>query len=614
MILLEENKKAILLGNEAIARGAIEAGVDFVTTYPGTPASEISDAISLIAREMKKIGKEPPFYFEYSVNEKVALEMAAAAAISGLRALTSMKHVGMNVASDALMTYAYVGCKGGHVIVTGDDPSCHSSQNEQDNRCYAKFANLPMLEPSSPAEAKEMTMEAFKISEELHLPVILRETTRVAHTRGVVELGRIDWSKRHGEFRHGDYVTVPEVARKLHPVLLEKMEKAKEMAEKSEFNRIEGSGSYGIITSGVSYTYVKEALHDLNANAKILKLGFTNPLPSNMILNFMKSVDKILIIEELEPYLEEQIKKIAYENELDVKIYGKGFEGLSRIYEYTPFIVYSAIAKFMGIEYKIDKIKVNTAPRPPVLCPGCPHRATYYAVKSVAPPDTIYPTDIGCYTLGLLPPYKTADFLLCMGSSVGSGGGFSIATGKKVISFIGDSTFFHAGLPALINALYHNHNFTIAILDNSTTAMTGHQPHPGSSINGMGNPATPIDIAKLVKGMGVKHVEVVNPYNLKATKEAFKRALEYEGLSVVIAKAPCILLDLKRRRKRITFEVVQEKCTRCQECINNFACPAFYRDGEQIKINDALCTGCGFCVQVCPEGAIKIKKEVKNEN
>ena len=611
MILLEENKKAILLGNEAITRGAIEAGVDFATTYPGTPASEIADTFSLIAREIKKMGKEPPFYFEYSVNEKVALEMAAAAAISGLRAITSMKHVGMNVASDALMTYAYVGCKGGHVIVTGDDPSCHSSQNEQDNRCYSKFANLPMLEPSSPKEAKEMTMEAFEISEKLQLPVILRETTRVAHTRGVVELGKIDWNKRHGEFKGGDYVTVPEVARKLHPILLKKMEKAKEMAEKSRFNFLEGDGNAGIITSGVSYMYVKEAIDDLKGEVKILKLGFTNPLPEKMISEFLKSVEKVLIVEELEPYLEEAIKKIAYENGINIPIYGKGYGKLRRVYEYSPSIVYPTIAEFLGVNYNLEEIKVNATPRPPILCPGCPHRATYYAVKKVAPPDAIYPTDIGCYTLGLLPPYKTADFLLCMGSSVGSGGGFSRATGKKVISFIGDSTFFHAGLPALINALHHNHNFTIAILDNRTTAMTGHQPHPGNAINGMGNEATPIDIASLVKGMGVKHVEVVNPYNMKATMEAFKRALEYEGLSVVVAKAPCILLDLKRRKKRITFEVVQEKCTGCDECIKNFACPAFYREGDKIKINDALCTGCGYCVQVCPEGAIRRKKEVE---
>jgi len=609
MKLLEENKKAILLGNEAIARGAIEAGLDFATTYPGTPASEIGDTLSRIAIEMKKMKKEPPFYFEYSVNEKVALEMAAAAAVSGLRALTSMKHVGMNVASDALMTYAYVGCKGGHVIVTGDDPSCHSSQNEQDNRCYAKFANLPMLEPSNPAEAKEMVMKAFEISEKLALPVILRETTRVAHTRGVVQLGKIDWKKRRGEFKRGDYVTVPAVARKLHLVLIKKMEMAKEISEKSKFNFTEGTGKYGIITSGVSYTYVREAMDDLNLNAKILKLGFTNPLPEELIEKFMRNVEKILIVEELEPYIEENVKRIAYERGIDIEIYGKGYGKFSRIYEYSPSIVYPTIAKFFGIEYEMEEKKIDVIPRSPILCPGCPHRATYYAVKNVAPPDAIYPTDIGCYTLGLLPPYETADFLLCMGSSVGSGGGFSLANGKKVISFIGDSTFFHAGLPALINALHYNHNFTIVILDNRTTAMTGHQPHPGNNIDGMGGEAKAIDIGKLVKGMGVEHVEIVNPYNLKATMQAFKRALDYEGLSVIIAKAPCILLDLKRRKKRITFEVVDEKCTQCQECINNFACPAFYRDGEKIKINDTLCTGCGFCVQVCPEGAIRRRRD-----
>ena len=609
MILLEENKKAILLGNEAIARGALEAGVDFATTYPGTPASEISDTISKIATYLKNKGKEPPFYFEYSVNEKVAIEMAAAAAISGLRAITSMKHVGMNVASDAFMTYAYVGCKGGHVIVTGDDPSCHSSQNEQDNRRYAKFASLPMLEPSNPQEAKDMTMEAFEISEYLKLPVILRTTTRISHMRGVVKLGKINWEKKKGDFERGDFVTVPEIARKLHPILLKKMEEAKNLTEKSKLNFIEDfGGNYGIITSGVAYNYVREAIDDLNIKAKILKIGFSNPLPEKKIINFLNSVEKVIVVEELEPFLEEQIKIIAYENEIKTKIYGKEF-GFRKIYEYNPGIVYETLAKFFGIDYKKKEIKINAIPRPPILCPGCPHRATYYAVKQVAPSDTIYPTDIGCYTLGLLPPYKTADFLLCMGSSVGSGAGFAMATGKKVISFIGDSTFFHAGLPALMNALHHNHNFTIAILDNSTTAMTGHQPHPGNSINGMGNEANAIDIASLVKGMGVKHVEVVNPYNLKATKEAFKRALEYNGLSVVIAKAPCILLDLKRRRKRITFEINQEKCTRCDECINNFACPAFYREEDKIKINDALCTGCGFCVQVCPEGAIRRKRD-----
>ena len=610
MILLEKNRKAVLLGNEAIARGALEAGMDFGTTYPGTPSSEIADSLSAMARHMNKNGITPPFYFEYSVNEKVAIEMAAAAAISGLRALTCMKHVGVNVASDAIMTYAYVGCNGGHVIVSADDPSAHSSQNEQDNRRFAKFANLPLLEPSNPAEAKEMTIEAFKISEELKLPVMLRTTTRISHMRGVVELKDYSMEKKDGNFKPGDYVTVPEVARKLHPVLLEKMERAREMAENSKFNFVEDfGGDYGIITSGASYNYVREAIDDLGIKAKVLKIGFSNPMPEKMIIDFLNDVEKLIVVEELEPYMEEEIRIIAQKNGINTPIYGKGFGKFTRLYEYSPHIVYPTLAQFFGMEYDIEEEEINATPRPPVLCPGCPHRATYYAVKKVVGDDAIYPTDIGCYTLGLLPPYKTADFLLCMGSSVGSGGGFALTNkGKKVISFIGDSTFFHAGIPALVNAVHHNHNFVIAILDNSTTAMTGHQPHPGNKIDGMGNEAVKIDIEGVVRGIGVKHVEVVNPYNMKKTIEAFKRAVEFDGLSVVILKAPCILLDLKRRKTKIVFEVDQDKCTGCDDCINEFACPAFYRDGDKIKINESLCTGCGYCVQVCPEKAIRRKK------
>ncbi|MCD6512126.1 MAG: indolepyruvate ferredoxin oxidoreductase subunit alpha [Thermoplasmata archaeon] len=610
MILLEKNRKAVLLGNEAIARGALEAGMDFGTTYPGTPSSEIADSISAMARYMKNNGIEPPFYFEYSTNEKVAIEMAAAAAISGLRTLTCMKHVGVNVASDAIMTYAYVGCNGGHVIVTADDPSAHSSQNEQDNRRFAKFANLPLLEPSNPAEAKEMTIEAFNISEELKLPVLLRTTTRVSHMRGVVELNEYPMEKRKGDFKPGDYVTVPEVARKLHPVLLEKMERAMEMAEKSKFNFIEDfGGSYGIITSGASYNYVREAIDDLGIKAKILKLGFSYPVPEKLIMDFLNNVEKVIVVEELEPFMEEEIRVMAQKNGITTPIYGKGFGRFTPLYEYSPQVVYPTLAQFFEIEYELKEDAVEATPRPPVLCPGCPHRATYYAVKKVAGDDAIYPTDIGCYTLGLLPPYKTADFLLCMGSSVGSGGGFALTNEKKkIISFIGDSTFFHAGLPALVNAVHHNHNFVIAILDNSTTAMTGHQPHPGNSIDGMGNEAVKIDIERVVRGIGVKHVEVVNPYNMKKTIEAFRRAIEFDGLAVVILKAPCILLDLRRRKRKIVFEVDQDKCTGCDVCINEFACPAFYREGDKIKINESLCTGCGYCVQVCPEKAIRRKK------
>jgi len=606
MELLGKGKK-VLLGNEAIARGALEADVDVVTTYPGTPSSEIADSISMVARYLKSVGKEVPFYFQYSTNEKVAIEFASASAYVGLRALTCMKHVGMNVASDAFMTYAYVGCRGGHVIVTADDPSCHSSQNEQDNRLYAKFASLPMLEPSNPQEAKDMTIKAFELSEELKLPVILRITTRVAHARGVVELKELNMKKKEGKFEKGGLaVTVPEVARKLHPVLLEKMEKARKISNESEFNFIEGNGAYGIITSGVSYNYVKEAVDDLGIECKIFKIGMSYPLPDEKIADFLKECKKVIVIEELEPFLEEGIKVIAKEKEIDVEIFGKGYGSLKRYYEYNPDIVYSTLAEFFGKEWKKENIEVNVAPRPPVLCPGCPHRATYYAVKQVAPKDTIYPTDIGCYTLGLLPPYETADFLLCMGSSIGTGCGFSHATKQKVISFIGDSTFYHAGLPALINAVHHNHNFVVVILDNSTTAMTGHQPHPGTELDGMGNEALPIDMEKVVRGIGVKHVEVIDPRNLKEAKEAIKRALEYDGLSVVISKAPCILLERKLKKERKLYQVNQEKCKKCKICITKFACPAFYMDENEVKINPALCTGCGVCPQVCPFDAIEV--------
>ena len=326
MDVLSTEKRALLLGNEAVVRGAIEAGIDIATTYPGTPSSEIADTFSGIARYYKSKRQEPGFYFQYSTNEKVALEVAAAAAVSGLRALTCMKHVGLNVASDAFMTYMYVGCRGGHIIVTADDPSCHSSQNEQDNRYYAKFGNAPLLEPSNPQETKEMVIEAFEISEKLSLPVLFRMTTRTSHIRGPVELGKINLVKKRGKFEKNPLmVTVPDVARKLHPVLLEKMERAEKISENSKFNFIEElGGKTGIITSGAPYNYVREVADELGIKCRILKLGMTNPLPRKMCVDFLKSCDRVLVVEELEPFLEEQLKAIAHEEELDIKIYGKG--------------------------------------------------------------------------------------------------------------------------------------------------------------------------------------------------------------------------------------------------------------------------------------------------
>jgi len=605
-----EKEKALLLGNEAVVRGSLEADIDVATTYPGTPSSEIADTFSAVARHYTSQDKDPGFYFQYATNEKVALEFAAAAAVSGLRSLTCMKHVGLNVASDAFMTYMYVGCRAGHVIVSADDPSCHSSQNEQDNRYYAKFGNAPMLEPSTAQEARDMVMAGFEISEELKLPLLLRMTTRSSHVRGPVSLGEMHLTSRVGHFdKDPMMVTVPAVARQQHPVLLEKMERAAEMSEQSPFNRVEDyGGDIGIVTSGVSYNYVREVIAELGLDCRLLKLGMTNPLPRQMCLDFMDSCTEILVVEELEPYLEEQLRAMAQETDLDVVIHGKGYGGLRRIYEYDVDIVERALRQLFDMPEKpsIEPAATELPPRPPVMCPGCPHRATYYAVKQVAPPDTIYPTDIGCYTLGKAPPLEVADFLLCMGSNVGTACGFGQTTDQPVISFMGDSTFFHSGLPGIVNAVHHDIDCVITVLDNRTTAMTGHQPHPGTEHDGMGYPAVQLKVEDVVKGLGVQHVEVVNPNNVAKTKEAFQRALDYEGAAVVVAKAPCRLII----KTSGSFEVDQDKCTQCETCIEAFGCPAFYYDdSDAVQINETLCSACGVCTQICPAGAIRRRKQ-----
>ena len=616
--LTQENpgKQILLLGNEAITRGALEAGVDVATTYPGTPSSEIADTFSAIAKEATQQNKDPGFYFQYSVNEKVALEVAAAASFCGLRALTCMKHVGLNVAADTFMTYMYVGCRGGHLIVSADDPYCHSSQNEQDNRYFALFGGAPMLEPTTPQEAKEMTRLGFDISEQLSLPLLLRTTTRLNHARGPITLQQLQPPRKKGSFKKDPLlVTVPATARAKHPMLLKHLEEAEKLSEKSPFNEIITIGKpqdVGIVTSGVSFTYVKEMAEELHLNVKILKLGMTHPIPRAMCEKFITSCSSLLMVEELEPFLENQFKQLAFDIGADVKIYGKSSGHFSRLYEYTPDIVAEAFSKIFKMKNPFPAPVQSTlkAPRrPPSLCAGCPHRATYYAVKKAASKDTIYPTDIGCYTLGKEPPIEVADVLLCMGSNAGMACGFSIATDQKIVSFMGDSTFFHAGIPPVINAVHHHHDVVITILDNRTTAMTGHQPHPGTPIDGMGRPAKLIKVEDVVKGCGIEHIEIVNPNNIKETTAGFKRALDFKGPAVVVSKSPCILLEVQRKRKAKediqVYQINQETCKRCKTCIGKFGCTAFYfaEDGS-VHIDPAQCNGCGNCVQVCPFGAI----------
>ncbi len=604
-------ERRLLLGNEAIVRGALEAGVALVTTYPGTPASEIGD-------RSYEISRQSDLAFEYSVNEKVALEVAAGAAACGWRVLTAMKHVGLNVAADTLMTLAYVGVKGGMVIVSADDPSLFSSQNEQDNRYYAKLAALPMLEPDSPREAKEMARAAFDLSEELGVPVLLRTTTRVNHTRGAVALGQLVPRPGLGRFEKNPFhkVMVPAVARVAHARLLETLSRARDLSETSPFNRVRGRGPWGLIASGVSRTYVVDAIQELGLadQVKLLELGFTHPLPEKLIGDFLQDLEKVLIVEELEPFLEEAVKAIAQDRGLTVPIRGKGPGFFSRLYEYHPGLVRQMIARAFG---EPSRPPVLTVPeqvlgqalpdRPPNLCPGCPHRAMYYSVK-IALRDLgaegVFPTDIGCYTLGLLPPLSMADFLICMGSSINTAAGISRATGQKVVAFIGDSTFFHSGLPGLANAVHNGHDFLLVILDNGTTAMTGSQPHPGVTLTPPGYSGKPIDIAGLVRALGVENLWTVNPFHYKEALAATKEALEASGVRVLISQAPCYLYEsrITGKKRQARFQVTGE-CGECRDCLDYFGCPAMYlkpgAKGSQMLIDADVCTGCAFCVQWC---------------
>ncbi|MFH1581522.1 MAG: indolepyruvate ferredoxin oxidoreductase subunit alpha [Pseudomonadota bacterium] len=604
----QPGQKMLLLGNEAIARGAIEAGVAVATTYPGTPSSEIS-------LNLFQISRESDLYFEYSVNEKVALEVAAAAANSGIRSMCVMKHVGMNVAADALMTLAYIGVKAGLVIVTADDPFMFSSQNEQDNRYYAVISGLPLLEPSSVEEAGEMVAFAFDLSEKLQEPVIFRTTTRLNHATEVVALGKIKKRKIKGDFKKDpfNYVTVPAVSRNLHVKLLENFKHAAKISETSAYNFITGKGNLGIICNGVSYNYVYDAVTDLDMGdrVKILRIGFSHPMPANLIKDFLKECKKALIVEEGEPYMEESVKALAQEEGLILPINGKRKDLFSRLYEFNPGLVRQCLARYFNVPYTLpETVDLSDIPeipqRPPNLCAGCSHRATYYAVKKAAEGlETIYPTDIGCYTLGLLPPLSMADFLICMGSSVGTSCGFSKATDKKVIAFIGDSTFFHSGIPGLINAVFNNHNFTLIILDNGTTAMTGHQPHPGVdmkklNLEGFGH----VSIENVVRGIGVSHVTVIRPYNIKKSVEAVKKALNYKGVSVVISKQMCTLYANSLKMLKALPFYVSDKCKNHRTCVNELACPAFYIQNERVKIDPDMCVGCSICAQICPENAI----------
>ncbi len=550
-ILEKENRKVFLLGNEAVVRGALEAGVQYVSTYPGTPASEIGNNLYQIQNSDKKIKN---LHFEFSVNEKVAIEGAAGAAFSGLRSLVAMKNFGLNVASDFLLPLVYTGIKAGMVILIADDPSCWSSaQSEENTRAFAYLSHIPILEPSTPQECKDFVKLGFELSEKFDIPIMVRETTRVSHQSAPVKLDKINISRTvlgNAKFikNHKKFVTMPPRVLEMHQELLEKIEKIRNYSEKSPLNKIEeGSTSIdlGIITSGISYLYVKEAIKELNLSLPVLKLGFFHPLPKKKIKKFIKGLKKVLIVEELDPYLEREITVLAKQANCQLEIVGK--ELISEVGELKPEIVIQAVAKISKINYKLLTInyKLPGEKRHPQLCSGCPYWLIFSGIKRATKgKDVIFGGGIGCYMLAGLPPHNIQDYLYCMGASAGIAHGIAKASGptfakastgkQKVISLMGDSTFFHSGIPPIINAVFNKSNPLIIIMNNSTTAMTGHQPHPAAA-----KVEDKIDIESLVRSCGVKNLKVIDPVKQNELVKTIQEFLNKKEVSVIIARHPC---------------------------------------------------------------------------
>jgi indolepyruvate ferredoxin oxidoreductase alpha subunit len=613
-------EKLLLLGNEAIVRGALESGIGFASTYPGTPASEIGDTFSLIA---KKAG----IYFEYCTNEKVATEVSAAAAYAGVNSLVSYKHFGFNVATDSIFPLAYHGVRGGMIIAFSDDPQCWSSgQSEQDSRYYARIAHMPMLEPSNSQECKDFTKLAFQLSQKLQIPFIIRLTTRVSHTRNIVKIGKIMKGKTKGDFldkykKETKWRNLPPKILEVHQELNDKLDKLA-ITNGKMFSKVLGNkkSNFGIITSGVASEYAQEALHSLGINATVLKLGMTWPLPEKEIRDFLRPLKEVLVVEELESVLEKEVTRLAKDTNPKLRIHGKDL--LPSIGELNTEILLIALAslrkrKLPALMKHRKKLKnLKTPPRQPVFCPGCPHRSTFYAIKKAAPKNTIFGGDIGCYILGIFEPLETQDFVVSMGATQGLCHGFDKTTKQPVVSFLGDSTFFHAGVPGLVNMVYNDSSPLVVVLDNRITAMTGHQPNPGMGITGMGEPSKEIQIEDIAKACGADTVVTTSAFNVEQTMKTTKELMKKKGVKVLVSKGECRLLYLRKmRRKGIklpVFEIDASKCDQCSDCIMELACPAIHIDKKgKFYIDCDFCWGCGVCAQICKKAAItvKIKKE-----
>ncbi len=580
---MSESKKVIMLGNEAIARGAYEAGVKVSSAYPGTPSTEISENL---------VKYRDDLYAEWAPNEKVAAETAIGASISGVRAMACMKHVGLNVASDPLYTVSYMGVNGGLLFMVADDPGLYSSQNEQDTRMIARAAGVPVLEPSDSAEAKEFVKIGFELSEQFDRPVIFRITTRLAHSQGLVELkDREEIPDKTYEKDIRKNVMMPGNAKFRHVEIEKRNNELKEAADTLPINKMEMNDTrIGVITSGIPYQYVKEAL----PQASVLKLGMVNPLPEKLIREFASKVETLYVVEELDPVIEEQVKSWG------IPAIGKEIFTIQG--EYSSNMIRKAI---LGEEVRMDP-PADVPQRPPILCPGCPHRSVFYVLNKLKMHAA---GDIGCYTLGAVAPLSVVDTTICMGASISSLHGMEKAKGKEYIknwvAVIGDSTFLHTGVNSLMNMVYNQATGTVLILDNSTTGMTGHQDHAATGKTLQGDPTYAINIPNLCRAIGVPNVQEINAFDIVALDKAIKEEVAKDEVSVIITKTPCVLLD---KRPKPLYAADPEKCKKCGMCMKP-GCPAMTRNEDgTIRIDDTMCTGCGLCESLCKFGAIELVK------
>ena len=591
--------KEYVMGNGAIALGALTAGVNLVSGYPGTPSSEIIETIAKYPHD--------GIHLEWSVNEKAALEVAAAASYSGARALVTMKQMGLNVASDPLMSVAYIKINGGLVIVSADDPGPISSQTEQDGRRFADFCRIPVFDPSCPEEAFTMVQDAFEYSEKYSTPVLLRPTTRVCHAYASIDIPGERRPKAYSGFEKdtGRWVIFPRVSHINHGKMEERNALISEEFSSYPYNTVEGEGSKAVAASGVSYAYVKECLKD-HPDIRLIRIATAFPFPDEFMVHALEGVSEVLCMEELSPYIEEQILKTAGRHHLDLTVRGKLDGTVPHNGELSTDLAAGILEDYLGIALKSEPFDISDAPplpvRPPVLCAGCSHRASFYAVKkAMKGRKAVFCGDIGCYTLGNAMPLDMVDTCLCMGAGITMAQGFYHTEPDTVcFGFVGDSTFFASGMTGVVNALYNEADIILCVLDNSTTAMTGHQPHPGTGRNMMGDIVEKVDIAALLKGMGVQKVSTVNPFDLDTAVKTVQEYAGERGVKAIVFKAPCIALS----RPGAPCAVDADKCINCRKCINEIGCPALTASSDQVVIDRNTCTGCGLCKCICPVGAI----------